>query len=138
MQELVAEAEEEHTAYAAKKNAELQEMRSSIESQFAAAASKAEVARFERKMEEFAKFEHIVKLQEDLLPKMDRFTEMIGKFETENKSVVQCVLDFDAALCEKANKTALLTLRKEIGDSFVHLSRWSEMEKGLTSNDARR
>jgi len=111
---------------------------SSIERQFGEAASKAEVRSFERKMEEFAKFEHIRKLQDDLLPKMAAFTKRVEKFEAENRSVVRCVLDFDATLCEKANKTGLITLRKEIGDSFVHMTRWGEMEKTLMSNDTRR
>jgi len=69
---------------------------------------------------------------------MDNFTELIKKFEQDNIDVLVCVRRFDKALCEKANKSALVTLHKEFSDQFVHLNRWSEMEKKLTDNDVRR
>ena len=49
-----------------------------------------------------------------------------------------CVRRFDEALCEKANKSSLLTMRKEVGEEFLPFSKWAEMEKKLLDNDTRR
>ena len=46
-----------------------------------------------------------------------------------------CVRRFDKALCEKANKSALVTLHKDFSDEFVPNKAWSEMEKKLMDND---
>lgn len=56
------------------------------------------------KMQDYAKYEHIEKLQNNVLPRMSDFAKRVDKFSTEHLDMKCCIADFDMALCEKANK----------------------------------
>ena len=62
-------------------------------------------------MLEFAKYEHIEKLKEDVLPKVATFTALIEGYKLDNTDMRVCVRTFDEALCEKANKSSLVTMQ---------------------------
>lgn len=87
---------------------------------------------------DFAKFEDIESLKDEVLPKMCDFQEMLQKFEKDNLDVLLCVRRFDKALCEKANKSSLITMHKDFSEEFVHHQKWADMEKVLLENDKRR
>jgi hypothetical protein len=60
-----------------KKHEELNDYKATLEARLEELATKKSVERFEMMMLEFARYEHIQKLKEEVLPKVAKFTELI-------------------------------------------------------------
>ena len=108
----VRTAAEQQRDAASAADTELDELRTSVTDRLKEVASLKDLAKFESIMLEYAKYEHIQTLRDEVIPKMDHFTGLMQKFEQDNLDVLVCVRRFDSALCEKANKSALITLHK--------------------------
>lgn len=58
----------------------------------------------------FANIEHIKKLKEWFLPRIENFALKIDNFEVSNESVRECILKFDQDISLKASKSEILVL----------------------------
>lgn len=89
-------------------------------------------------MLEFVKYEHIDKLKQDVLPKVDEFTRLIEGYKNDNNDMKLCVRTFDENLCDKANKSALVTMQSKLMQEFVSVRLWQDIEQTLNANDQKR
>ena len=110
-------------------------MKAKFEHQFSLTASKAYVEKFEAFMAQFAKFEHIQVLRDEVVPKMEHFTDLMDKYSEDNLDMRMCVRKFDQDLSLKANKCGIVTLREELEVGFVAMHNWKSIEKVLQAND---
>ena len=55
--------------------------------------------------------EHIQQLQDQVIPVVTEFKSTINEFGEEHADMKCCVAEFDKALCEKANRAALLMMK---------------------------
>lgn len=79
-------------------------------------------------MLEFAKYEHIEKMKQDVLPKVQLFTELIEGYKNDNQDMKICVRTFDENLCDKANKSALVAMQSKLMLEFVSVRLWTDIE----------
>ena len=62
-------------------------------------------------MKEYARFEHIVELRADVLPKVDKFTNLLNIYTKDNQDMRECIEKFDETLSLKANKSDIVTMK---------------------------
>ena len=89
-------------------------------------------------MGEFAKYEHIQKLRNEVVPVVETFSSLIGKFQVDNRDMKNCIRNFDEVLCEKANKSAIFKMEQWIEDDFVSKKEWNSLKGELLKNDEQR
>ena len=106
-------------------------MKAKFEHQFTLTASKAYVEKFESYMAQFAKFEHIQVLRDEVCPKIHHFTTLMDRYTLDNEDMRMCVRKFDEDLSLKANKCGIVTLREELELGFVAMHNWKGIEKEL-------
>ena len=82
-------------------------------------------------MGSFAKFEHIKSLQDQVLPPIANFTELIEKYTQDNEDMRTCVRKFDEDLSLKANKAQIYTMYEELEQQFMTLVNWEQIHRGL-------
>ena len=89
-------------------------------------------------MLQFAKYEHIQKMKDDVLPKVKEFQDLIEGYKHDNNDMKICVRTFDENLCDKANKSALVAMQSKLMQDFVSVRLWQDIEAMLKANDEKR
>ena len=95
---------------------------------------KANKANFEELLERFDNFsevETISKLQTHYLPKIDRFTKHIDKFQESNIEMRECIKKLDSDISLKWSKSAMTTLVDEIEKTYMKRSHLKDFEEQI-------
>ena len=84
-------------------------------------------------MKGFANISHVQKLQDFFIPKFESFGARIDEFLQDNEKVRECIIRFDKTICDKAQKSELLTMREKLEKSFISLSYADGIEAKIDS-----
>ena len=74
----------------------------------------------EDRVEEFSSIDHIYRIKNYLLPKMEAFSDKVDFFLEDNEKMKCCIREFDIALCTKCTKATLDLMRIEFENRFIH------------------
>jgi hypothetical protein len=77
-------------------------------------ATKVKQTELEKRLDSFASIEHVKKLKDYFLPKIEAFSGKIDEFQEENMKVRECCIRFDEDLSFKANKNEFLVLKGKL------------------------
>lgn len=70
-------------------------------------------------MDSYSEIEHIKRIKEYLLPKMEGFAASIDGLMKDNTKVKECIIKFDNTICNKANKAEIYTMKHELIKTFI-------------------
>ena len=82
-----------------------------------------------RRVDEFAQLEHVQYLKETLLPKVQKFSDLMESHEADNIDMRQIIREFDKTISNKANKTQLTVLKSELFEAFISVEKLNQFEQ---------
>lgn len=71
------------------------------------------------RMDQFSDIENIEYIQTRLLPKLQKFTDLIDYFHADNKDVKSCIREFDKSIGTKANKIEMHLFKEDMHNIFI-------------------
>lgn len=80
-----------------------------------------------KRVDDFTALEHVDWLQNHLLPKIDRFSELIDSLKADNQHMRQCIRKFDQSISIKANKSQFRVQKEELERNFIHIKKWESV-----------
>ena len=73
-----------------------------------------------QRFEKFSDIEHMKRIKEFLIPKMENFANKIDEWTDNNRQVKECIYQFDQTICKKVNKCDLTVYKQDIQKEFIN------------------
>lgn len=67
-------------------------------------------------------------LKDELLPRVQEFSDLIDSYKKQNLEVRECIRKFDETISHKASKCAIKVLHETIGSEFIRIENLHEMK----------
>ena len=81
---------------------------------------------------------HMKKWEEKVFPIMEECKDLMRTLRKENNEQKECIRNFDASLCTKANKSGLVALEQSIHEGFVQNKDYLNLKQDLKEADLAR
>ena len=113
----------------AKTDQNLDQANSSISQLDAKKSDKTEVKAINIRLDGFANIEHIDSLKNHFLPRIEKFSEEIDKFMSDNRAMRECIIKFDQDISIKANKSDFPLFKSKLDQEYVNFDNYLKLDK---------
>ena len=95
-------------------SSQITDLQKHMKEEIANCAKNHEIDDLNTRLLQFVQLHHITDFKEEVYPVIDECKNLMKALKEENDSMKECILQFDEALCKKANKSSLLGLENKI------------------------
>jgi len=83
----------------------------------------------QNRFDKFSSIENFGKLEEELMPKLNNFTDIVYEMEKNHTRMCEIVRKLDEDVSMKANKEYITLLKEELSHKYVHNETQEENEE---------